>query len=201
MEEGCTRVSRILLPVGGLLTLRRAQPIGLPGIGWCGRGTGLVPGSGAGRRRDERVVVCPFLAVRRKPAQQYRQRPGADGRRLSVAGHAQQAGALRWIRFEEFSPTNFIAPPNRGTIAMLRAQRRALAGDGPGRRRLPAGSASQAFTEGLPSSIPNGMAEDAEGTLWVAYRSGAVYRLKDGQASACAGQADCRRAVRFRALQ
>jgi signal transduction histidine kinase/ligand-binding sensor domain-containing protein len=94
------------------------------------------------------------------------------------------------IRFEDFSPTNFVAAPNRGTIAMLRGRNGVLwlAMDRGGVVRLQ-GGASQSFTEGLPSSIPNGLAEDAEGTLWIAYRGGAVYRLNGGQAWACAAEA------------
>ena len=120
----------------------------------------------------------------------------------TISGVAQTSDGYLWlgtpsglvrfdgIRFENFSPTNFVAPPNRGTIAMIRSRSGGLwlAMDRGGVVCL-RGSASQAFTEGLPSAIPNGLAEDAEGTLWVAYRSGAVYRLKDGKASACAEQA------------
>ena len=102
------------------------------------------------------------------------------------------SGLVRFdgIRFEDFSPTNFVAPPNRGAIAMLLGRNGALwlAMDRGGVVRLQAG-ASREFTAGLPTAIPNGLAEDAEGTLWIAYRGGTVYRLKDGQASACAAQA------------
>jgi signal transduction histidine kinase/ligand-binding sensor domain-containing protein len=119
----------------------------------------------------------------------------------TISGVAQTPDGYLWlgtpsslvrfdgIRFEDFSPTNFVAPPNRGTIAMLLGYDGALwlAMDRGGVVRLQ-GGASRAFTEGLPSSIPNGLAEDAEGTLWIAYRGGTVYRLKDGQASSCAEQ-------------
>ena len=119
----------------------------------------------------------------------------------TVSGVAQTPDGYLWlgtpsslvrfdgVRFEDFSPTNFIAPPNRGTIAMLRGGNGSLllAMDRGGVVRLRPG-ASQAFTTGLPSSIPNGLAEDGEGTLWVAYRGGAVYRLKDGEANPCGSQ-------------
>ena len=120
----------------------------------------------------------------------------------TISGLAQTPDGYLWLgtpsglvrfdglRFEDFSPTNFVAPPNRGTIAMLRGRNGALwlAMDRGGVVHLQ-GVASRAFTAGLPTAIPNGLAEDADGTVWIAYRGGAVYRLKDGQASACGGQA------------
>ena len=56
----------------------------------------------------------------------------------TVGGMAQTADGYLWlgtpsglvrfdgIRFEDFSPTNFVAPPNRGTIAMLHGRDDAL---------------------------------------------------------------------------
>ncbi len=116
----------------------------------------------------------------------------------TVGGIAQTADGYLWlgtpsglvrfdgVKFEDFSPTNFIAPPNRGTIAMLHGRDDALwlALDRGAVVRLRAGSA-RAFTQGLPDSIPNGLAEDAQGNLWVAYRGGAVYRISDSQVSPC----------------
>ena len=116
----------------------------------------------------------------------------------TVAGLAQTADGYLWlgtpsglvrfdgVRFEDFSPTNFIAPPNRGTIVMLHGRDDALwlALDRGAVVRLQAGTV-QAFTEGLPDSIPNGLAQDAQGDLWVAYRGGPVYHIKDGRVSAC----------------
>jgi signal transduction histidine kinase/ligand-binding sensor domain-containing protein len=100
-----------------------------------------------------------------------------------------RTGLVRFdgIRFEEFSPTNFVAPPNRGIITMLkgRAGDLWLAMDRGALVRLN-GRRTQAFTDGLPSSIPGSLAEDAEGTLWVSYHGGSVYRLSNGQAVACA---------------
>lgn len=94
------------------------------------------------------------------------------------------------IRFEDFSPTNFVAPPNRGVIAMLLGHKGFLwLGMDRGGIVSLEGNASRAYTALLPSSIPNDMAEDAEGTLWVSYRGGAVYRIKDGQVSTCAAEA------------
>jgi signal transduction histidine kinase/ligand-binding sensor domain-containing protein len=110
----------------------------------------------------------------------------------TVSGLAQTPDGYLWlgtpsgiarfdgIRFEDFSPTNFIAPPNRGTVTMLwgRSGVLWLAMDRGAVVRLQ-GESSRAFTAGLPEAIPNGLAEDAQGTLWVAYRSGEVYRIQD----------------------
>jgi len=116
----------------------------------------------------------------------------------TVGGLAQTADGYLWlgtpsglvrfdgVKFEDFSPTNFIAPPNRGTIVMLHGRDDALwlALDRGAVVRLQAGTV-RAFTEGLPNLIPNGLAQDAQGDLWVAYRGGQVYRIKDGKVSAC----------------
>jgi signal transduction histidine kinase/ligand-binding sensor domain-containing protein len=116
----------------------------------------------------------------------------------TIGGIAQTADGYLWlgtpsglvrfdgIRFEDFSPTNFIAPPNRGTIAMLHGRDDSLwlALDRGAVVRLQAGAA-QAFTEGLPNNIPNDLAQEADGNVWVAYRGGMVCRIADGKASSC----------------
>src|SRR4029077_13326982 len=38
---------------------------------------------------------------------------------------------------------------------------------------------TRAYTEELPKLIPNGLAEDGEGGLWIAYRGGSLYRIKE----------------------
>ena len=102
-------------------------------------------------------------------------------------GMASGLARFEGIRFENFSPTNFVAPPNRGTMAMLRSR------DGGLRLAMERGAivyldagSTRVFTAGadLPNMIPNGLAEDAEGGLWIAYRGGAVCRLKDGKVTA-----------------
>jgi ligand-binding sensor domain-containing protein len=105
-------------------------------------------------------------------------------------GTASGLARFEGIRFENFSPTNFVAPPNRGTMAMLlsRGGGLRLAMERGAVVYLEAGS-SRVFTAGkdLPNLIPNGLAEDAEGGLWIAYRGGAVCRLK-GQVTAFASE-------------
>jgi signal transduction histidine kinase/ligand-binding sensor domain-containing protein len=89
------------------------------------------------------------------------------------------------VRFEEFSPTNFVAPPNRGIITMMRSHRGGLwlAMDRGAVVRLN-GEATEAFVRDLPSSIPGSLAEDANGSLWISYHGGAVYRLDKGGVTA-----------------
>lgn len=116
----------------------------------------------------------------------------------TVSGLAQTPDGFLWIgtpsglarfegsRFESFAPTNFVAPPNRGTIAML------LSRNGGLRLAMDRGAivyldadVTKEFggSAGLPNAIPNGLVEDADGAIWVAYRNGAVCRLKDGKAT------------------
>ena len=102
-----------------------------------------------------------------------------------------RTGLVRFdgIRFEEFSPTNFIAPPNRGIMTMRRSRSGDLwlAMDRGAVVRL-SGRSTKAFIERLPSNIPGSLAEDADGALWIGYRGGAVYRLKDDQVVSCTTQ-------------
>lgn len=112
----------------------------------------------------------------------------------SVAGVAQTADGYVWVgtptglarfdglRFENIPLTNVIALPNRGIITMLRGRHGVLwlAMDRGAVVRL-SGSSSRAFIKGLPNFIPNGLAEDAEGDLWIAYRGGTVYHVQDNQ--------------------
>lgn len=111
----------------------------------------------------------------------------------SVAGVAQTADGYLWVgtptglshfdglHFENFSLTNLIDPPNRGIVTMLSGQHGALwlAMDR-GAVVCLAGSASRAYINGLPKLIPNELAEDREGNLWVAYRGGALFRIQKG---------------------
>ncbi len=110
----------------------------------------------------------------------------------SVNGIAQTTDGYLWlgtttglarfdgIRFEDFSPTNYIAPPNRGTMAIINSRQGGLwlALDRGGVVYLDA-DATLAYTAELPKIIPNGLAEDGDGGLWIAYRGGSVYRIKD----------------------
>ena len=114
----------------------------------------------------------------------------------SVEGLAQTSDGYLWIgtpsglarfdglHFEDYPLTNVVALPNRGIITMLRG------GDGRLWMAMDRGAvvclngrASRAFTKGLPNYIPNGLAEDAGGGLWISYRSGDVYRVKDDKAT------------------
>ncbi len=112
----------------------------------------------------------------------------------SVAGVAQSGDGYLWIgtptglarfdglRFETVSLTNLIALPNHGIINMItsRSGGLCLAMDRGAVVTL-AGRSSRAYVAGLPDLIPCGLAEDGEGGVWVAYRDGSVYCLKDGR--------------------
>jgi len=114
----------------------------------------------------------------------------------SVDGVAQTADGYLWVgtptglarfdglQFETISLTNIIPEPNSGIITMLRGQHNALwlAMDRGAVVRL-SGATSRAFVQDLPNFIPNGLAEDAAGNLWIAYRGGTVYRVQEGQTS------------------
>jgi len=93
------------------------------------------------------------------------------------------------IRFEDFSPTNYIPLPNRGTVAMISSRYGGLwmALDRGGVVRLDS-DATYASTTDLPYQIPNGLAEDGEGALWIAYRGGSLYRFKDRKATRITAQ-------------
>ena len=112
----------------------------------------------------------------------------------SVNGVAQTSDGYLWVgtptglsrfdglQFETISLTNVIAKPNRGIVTMLRGRHTGLwlAMDRGAVVRL-SGNSSRAYVKNLPKFIPGGMAEDAAGTLWIAYHGGTVYRIKDDQ--------------------
>ncbi|HEX4348733.1 MAG TPA: two-component regulator propeller domain-containing protein, partial [Verrucomicrobiae bacterium] len=114
----------------------------------------------------------------------------------SVSGVAQTGDGYLWVgtasglarfdglQFENISLTNVIALPNRGIVAMLHGGHGALwlAMDRGAVVRL-SGSSSRSFVTDLPNFIPNGMAEDTASNLWIAYRGGTVYCIKDERAS------------------
>jgi signal transduction histidine kinase/ligand-binding sensor domain-containing protein len=97
------------------------------------------------------------------------------------------AGLARFdgIRFEEFSPTNYIPLPNRGTIVMINGREGGLwMGLDRGSVVYLNADRTRTYTEGLPKVIPNGLAEDADGGLWIAYRQGSLYRIKENRVTA-----------------
>jgi signal transduction histidine kinase/ligand-binding sensor domain-containing protein len=113
----------------------------------------------------------------------------------SVEGVAQTTDGYLWVgtptglskfdglHFETVSLTNLIPLPNRGIIAMIRGRSSTLwlAMDRGAVVRL-SGNTSRAFIKDLPNLIPNGMAEDAQGGLWIAYRGGSVYHVTEDAA-------------------
>jgi len=112
----------------------------------------------------------------------------------SVEGIAQTADGYLWIgtpsglarfdgiRFEPFSLTNVIALPNRGIIVMNSGRHGGLwlAMDRGAVVYLNGGD-SHAYVKGLPELIPNGLAENAVGSLLLAYRGGAIFEIREGK--------------------
>ena len=115
----------------------------------------------------------------------------------TVNGVAQTSDGYLWVgtspsglarfdglQFEPISLTNVIAFPNRGVISMMRGRHGALwlAMDRGAVVRL-SGRTSRAYVNDLPTINPdnNGMTEDAAGNLWIAYRGGSVYRIKNDE--------------------
>ena len=108
----------------------------------------------------------------------------------TVLGLAQGSDGYLWIgtpsglarfdgiRFEGCSLTNIIESPNRGILTVIPSRGGGLwvAMDRGAIVHLN-GRSSQAYWQDLPDLIPNGLAEDAEGDLLIAYRSGAVYEI------------------------
>jgi ligand-binding sensor domain-containing protein len=114
----------------------------------------------------------------------------------TVAGLAQTPDGYLWlgtpnglarfdgVRFENFPTTSFIAPPNRGILAMISDRagglqigmdRGAVIGLNSGQR--------QVFVPDreLSALTINALTADSEGAVWIAYRGGSVRRLKEGK--------------------
>jgi signal transduction histidine kinase/ligand-binding sensor domain-containing protein len=167
-----------------------------------------VPNEVAGLvRGGARAVLILFLAATTAPgstnsawfARSWQSDDGLPNN--TVGGLAQTPDGYLWLgtptglarfdgtAFEDFSPTNFVAPPNRGIIALLCGRQGDLwlAMDRGAVVCLKSG-AGRAFIGDLPNGIPNGLAADAEGGLWVAYRKGAVYRIQEGKVTSFGSQ-------------
>lgn len=99
-----------------------------------------------------------------------------------------RTGLVRFdgIHFEDLSSTNFVAPPNRGIVAMLPSREGGLwlAMDRGAIVRLN-GAKTEAFVQGLSTRIPGGLAEAADGALWISYHGGTVYRIRQGRIVPC----------------
>jgi signal transduction histidine kinase/ligand-binding sensor domain-containing protein len=102
------------------------------------------------------------------------------------------------VRFEEYSPTNYVAEPNRGVLALVQARSGDLwlAMDRGPIVRLNSGAA-QVFlpANGLPDRTAQKLVEDMEGAMWVAYRGGIVCRIKDGKVASFGMQEGVQRAL------
>jgi signal transduction histidine kinase/ligand-binding sensor domain-containing protein len=98
---------------------------------------------------------------------------------------ATPSGLARFdgVHFQQFSLLGYVGDQNRGVLAMSfrEGSGLTLALDRGAILMLNSGTA-QAFTvgSGLPDLIPMSVAQDAEGTVWVAYRGGSICRIKGG---------------------
>jgi signal transduction histidine kinase/ligand-binding sensor domain-containing protein len=141
------------------------------------------------------LVAMAVLAA--DPSETWRVRPWQSDEGLpdnSVYGLAQTKDGYIWVgtpsglarfdgvHFESFSLTNVVALPNRGIITMLTGRDGALwlAMDR-GAVVCLRGAASRSYAKSLPNDIPNGMAEAADGTVLVTYRTGDVYEIHNGR--------------------
>jgi signal transduction histidine kinase/ligand-binding sensor domain-containing protein len=114
----------------------------------------------------------------------------------TVGGLAQTVDGYLWlgtpngltrfdgVRFEDIPMTNFIAPPNRGILTMSsgRGGDLHLGMDRGGVVSLSAGQKRVFVPDAELSKLTiNSLTEDSQGALWVAYRAGAVGRIRDGE--------------------
>jgi signal transduction histidine kinase/ligand-binding sensor domain-containing protein len=114
----------------------------------------------------------------------------------SVSGLAQTEDGYLWIgtptglarfdgiRFENISLTNVITLPNHGIITMLPGRHGALwlAMDRGALVRL-SGKTSRAFVSEVTNSIPNALAEDEDGSLFLTYRGRPVFHVQGDHVS------------------
>jgi signal transduction histidine kinase/ligand-binding sensor domain-containing protein len=114
----------------------------------------------------------------------------------TVSGLAQTPDNYLWIgtanglarfdglRFEEFASSDFIAPPDRGVLALClgRSGGLRLATDRASIVWLEAGKHRVMTTsDGLPKATVAALFEDREAALWVMYRGGAVARIQGSE--------------------
>jgi signal transduction histidine kinase/ligand-binding sensor domain-containing protein len=111
-----------------------------------------------------------------------------------VTGLAQTPDGYVWVatysrparfdgnHFEEFFPRDFAGTTNQKTTALLLSRRGGLwMGTSRGQVIYVDSKGATVFTRGLPDKVVETMVEDGEGALWIAYPSGVVCRLKDGE--------------------
>jgi signal transduction histidine kinase/ligand-binding sensor domain-containing protein len=111
----------------------------------------------------------------------------------TIFGLAQTADGYLWLgtsvglvsfdgnRFQKYAFTNSIYQGNRGVLALLRSRNGGLwAGMDRGAIVYLNGDASKVFTpkEGLADAQVRSLAEDREGTLWIAYLGNSFYQIK-----------------------
>ena len=96
-----------------------------------------------------------------------------------LIGSSSGVARFDGFRFESFSLTNISKAPDLAVTTVLQGRNGALwLGLVRGGIVRLDGKSARVYTQGLPE-YPRAMAEDAGGGLWISYRGGALYRLKD----------------------
>jgi signal transduction histidine kinase/ligand-binding sensor domain-containing protein len=84
------------------------------------------------------------------------------------------------IRFEEFGPEHFGGQPNQKIIALLKNKSGMWMAMDHGPIAFLDSKTARVFTNNLPDRVVLSLTDDGDDALWVTYRGGAVYRMKDG---------------------
>lgn len=110
-----------------------------------------------------------------------------------VSGLVQASDGYLWIStwsdlarfdgvcFDKFSAKNFAGLPGKIT-ALLDTTNGLWMGMDHGAIIFLNGASAQVFTNGLSDRIVQSLTTDSDGTLWITYRGGAAYSLKNGKA-------------------
>jgi ligand-binding sensor domain-containing protein len=115
----------------------------------------------------------------------------------NVTGLAQTSDGYLWtatptrlarfdgVRFEEFSPQSIVPWHGERVSVLLSCRDRSfwMAMDHGPVVCLKDGRL-QVFADGLPDQIALAMTEDEEGSVWIIYRAGLLYRIKEGKVRA-----------------
>ncbi len=86
------------------------------------------------------------------------------------------------VAFESFLPQKFANGLTQKVVSLLQSPAGLWMGLDHGHVVLLDGKKVQVFSADLPDRVAEHLCEDREGTLWIAYRAGSLWRLKEGKA-------------------